>query len=195
RQQTRQQDGAHAGTRHELRRVFREDAGVLAAVVADDDRGLLACGLLQQIGGEPCRGLRHQHAVHAVGAGFDAPAEAGGAELQALVKAVMERDQCGRVAVGGALDQALKFGAGLGIRVLREPGLRLLDDRGSSRALSARIETSAGHSSPTIRARSALMTGSAALPASMTSAWLSGVFWMPAARFVMSESPRISMPA
>ena len=29
----------------------------------------------------------------------------------------------------------------------------------------------------------------------MTSAWLSGVVWMPAAMFVISENPRISMPA
>ena len=29
----------------------------------------------------------------------------------------------------------------------------------------------------------------------MTSWWLSGVVWMPAARFVMSDIPRISMPA
>ena len=39
------------------------------------------------------------------------------------------------------------------------------------------------------------ITGSASRPASSTSAWLSGVCWMPAARFVMSEKPRISMPA
>ena len=38
------------------------------------------------------------------------------------------------------------------------------------------------------------MRGSAARPASSTSPWLSGVDWMPAAIFVMSENPKISIP-
>src|SRR5690606_7248380 len=84
-----------------------------------------------------------------------------------------------------------ELGPGLGVGVLVAPGSRGGDQVGHA----AQGAVAPAHSAATIFASNALMTASAALPASMTSSWLSGVFWMPAARFVMSDIPRISMPA
>ena len=79
------------------------------------------------------------------------------------------------------LEERGKLGSGVRIGILLEPDPSGVDHT--------------HHSSPMTRASNAEITGSAALPASMTSWWLSGVVWMPAAMFVMSENPRISIPA
>src|SRR5690606_24771926 len=166
-------------------RIACEHVGVPPPVVADDDeRGVcgIRIGLLEHIGGKARRRLRDQHAIHAVAAGAERPAQPRRAELQASSEAVLEVGDRVGVARLRALDDLPELGAGLAVRILREPRPRLLEHR-------------LVHSAPTIPARSLEMTGSAWRPASITSWWLRGVVWMPAAMFVMSDMPSTSMPA
>ena len=80
--------------------------------------------------------------------------------------------------------------AGLGVGVLRQPR-----PRGAEHLVEVELHDAGCPSAATTRASRSAITGSACLPASSTSVCDSGVFWMPAARFVMSENPRTSMPA
>ncbi len=62
------------------------------------------------------------------------------------------------------------------------------------RSATRSVEALMSQSFPTMSASGREIRGAAA-PASMTSAWESGVSWMPAARFVTSEMPMSSSPA
>ena len=103
-----EQDHAQPRASENLGRVDREHARVLAAVIAKNNgchrlcvdrprgveclwraaRGRDRTGPQER--GETCRGLRHEHAVHAVAARTDLAAQAGGAEREATIEAVGE---------------------------------------------------------------------------------------------------------
>ena len=133
------------------------------------------------------RTLADQDPVHPQRPGAEFTPEPGGTEGEAPGEARSQGCQT-RFGCRG-VDQLLKFRAGLGVRVLIEPV------PGTCQDLPALRRRGRGHRAATMRASRALITGSAAAPASSTSLWLSGRLLMPAARLVISERPRISIPA
>src|SRR5699024_2346271 len=135
----------------------------------------------------------------------------GGAEDEGTGESVLEVGDRRLVAVLSGGEDVFQGGGRLWIGVVGDPGADHLGVESMSEAIGY-----AGHMSPlrvrggglgsaesggpsqsfaTMSARRREMRGAAAAPASMTSAWESGVSWMPAARFVTSEMPMSSRPA
>ena len=164
----RQQVRVHPRAFHDLGGVAGEDIRVVPRVVSDNHRGPILA--LEQVGGQARGGLRDDHPVHAVGSSAKRSAQTGGTELQASRKAVLQL--CEVVGV----DQGLQLFTGGRIRILADPRAGLLHD--------AHRQILGSTSASRVPIREA-----AALPASSTSAWLSGSPEMPAARLVTSESP------
>ena len=99
----------------DLGRYFCEQAGIVAAVVADAHAGLsLHMGL--DVVGEALGGHAHRVFVHAVGAGAHDAAQAAGAELQVAVEGVFQGN-------GIRVHQVFDLGLGLVIEVAGEPAL------------------------------------------------------------------------
>ena len=122
-------------------------------------------------------------------AGAELAAEARGAEVRRPPKRVTRSARA-----SGSPASAAAISASSSARVTSSGSCAAQAARRDRRL--DRVETaSRSQMAATTRASSALITGSASRPACSTSAWLSGSGEMPAARFVMSEKPRISMPA
>jgi hypothetical protein len=116
RQVRREHHHAEAGAGEDLGGHPGEQVGVVTGVVADHDG---ATAVLVEVAGQAGRGARHDHEVHPVGAGADAPAQAGGAELQGPGERVVELGSragvagLGRVQQGGELLAHARIGVGL----------------------------------------------------------------------------------
>ena len=172
RQQAGEQYGAHARAGHDLGRVAREHVGVPAPVVADDDRRRRArLRALDEVRGEPCCSLGHEHPVHAVGPGRDRASKAGGAEGESRVEPVGEVGGCLGVAAAHRRDDRRELVTGLGVGVLGDPRLGEGDALRVAGSMCCDIRWSlpVAYRAATMFASSRLMTGSAVLPASMTS--------------------------
>ncbi len=134
RQQTGEEEGPDAGAGEDLGRVPREDVGVAPPVVADHDGGRgIRLGTLEHEGREPGRGLRDEHAVHAIASGSEPAAKARGAEREAPGEAVVEVGLGGGIPLLRLRDERLELFPRAGVGVLREPGASLLDARRSQR--------------------------------------------------------------
>jgi hypothetical protein len=123
-QEAWEQDGPDPGARHHLGGVAGEDVGVLAPVEADHDgRRHAGHRARDEVGRETCGGLGDQHPIHPVRAGGDLAAEPGGAECETGVEAIGEIGGCGGITTARTLDELGELGSGLGIGILRDPGL------------------------------------------------------------------------
>ncbi len=141
-QRARHHPRREPGAGHHLGGVAGEDVGVVAGVVADDDRARSTAGPAappRQVGGEAGGGPGHHHPVHPVRAGAQGAAQAGGAELQRAAEAVRE---IGGIAPGLHLGDHL-LAARRGSRRRGPPRAR----RGRARAGRRRRE-SQQHASP-----------------------------------------------
>ena len=82
----------------------------------------------EQVVGEAGGNAAHQHAVHAIWAGAEHAAQAGGAELQGHAEAIGELLERLVVARVDFVDQRSEFVARLGVVVVGQPRIRGSDE-------------------------------------------------------------------
>ena len=119
RQRLRQQHRAPAGGGDDRRRVDGEGVGVVPRVATDDDEGSGA--RLLQVGHEARGGADDDGPVHAMGAGAEGAAQAGGAELEQPGEAVGEVGDGSRVTPFGSGDDRQELLPGRRVGVVGSP--------------------------------------------------------------------------
>ena len=171
----RQERGAHAGSGHDRRRCRARTPRSWCGRRSRSRRSG-SSKRVDEVGGEPGRRLGHEHAVHAVRAGARARPR-----RPAVPNSRRARNRSSSAAVAaGSPDSAAKTRAVSSSRVVAS----------GSWSRHARAALEHAHRRPRSSPSSSLMRASASLPASMTSSWRSGAFWMPAARFVIERHAR-----
>ena len=114
----------HAGCHHHGARVVGELVGLVASIEPDDHA---RAAMRPQVGDKSGRRLDDHHPVHPVWPCTERSAQPSGPELQPAREAVAEVGKRNRVVGLGSLDQPGQFGAGVGIRVIGQPGARFVE--------------------------------------------------------------------
>src|SRR5699024_1249591 len=173
--------------------ITRELRRLIAGVAADDDAEALTHSVFEEPG-QPGGGTDDHGPIHPIRSRGDLTAQTGRAEDQGACEPIFEVGD-GRLVAGlGLGEDVLQSRRRLRIRVIGDPGADHLGVESGGETIGYAGHGVLPQSFATISASSCEMRGAAAAPASMTSAWVSGVSWMPAARLVTNEMPMSSRP-
>jgi hypothetical protein len=155
------QEDVESESREDFGAVLGEYIRVHASVISDDDRGSFLSS--EEVLGKSVSRLVNEQSIHAVRASAELTAQPRCSERQAGIKPIVQFGNGRCVTRGGSVDDCAQFVNGLAIGILRKPRL------GAPEKVSIR------HGYPFVMAATTLdnraeITGSASLPAAITSA-------------------------